>query len=141
MKKEALSKSMEDYLETVLILSKINGEARISDIAEKLNISKPSVTEAIDKLSQDGYVYKEKYKPVSLTEKGKKLAEEVFCKHNIIKEFLINVVGVNSEVAEEDACKMEHVVSDNTLEKLYTILEKENYINKIDVTCKQYNNQ
>ena len=134
MKKEALSKSMEDYLETVLILSKINGEARISDIAEKLNISKPSVTEAIDKLSQDGYVYKEKYKPVSLTEKGKKLAEEVFCKHNIIKEFLINVVGVNSEVAEEDACKMEHVVSDNTLEKLYTILEKENYINKIDVT-------
>lgn len=138
MKKESLSQSMEDYLETVLILSKMNGEARISDIAEKLDISKPSVTEAIDKLSEQGYVNKEKYRPVSLTPKGKKFAEEVFCKHNILKQFLINVVGVNPEIAENDACKIEHVVSNNTMKKIYKILEEEEFINKIGSNCEQY---
>ena len=140
MKKQRLSKSMEDYLETVLILSRMNGEARISDIAEQLNISKPSVTEAIDKLSEEGYVNKEKYRPVSLTAEGKKLAEQVFCKHNILKQFLINVVGVEPEVAEDDACKIEHVVSDDTMERIYAILDKEDFLNQINHSCQHYNN-
>lgn len=135
MKKKNLSQSMEDYLVTALYLSRLTGKVRISDIAKKLDISKPSASEAMEKLSQLGYVKRVKYKPISLTSKGKKVAQEIFCKHNVVKNFLIHHVGVKEDIAEKDAFKMEHIISDDTFEKICVILDEEKIFKKMICNC------
>ena len=135
MENKKLSQSMEDYLETVLLLSKLTGEVRISDIAEKLDISNASASEAIELLSNQGYVEKERYKPISLTLKGKKMAQQVFCKHNVLKNFLLHFVGVEEDVAEKDACKLEHIISERTFEKICVILDEKNILKKMICNC------
>ncbi len=125
-----LSSSMEDYLEAILSLYEELKEVRVTDIASKLQVTKASVTQAIQSLKKDGLVTQEKYGLVELTQKGKSLAEKVKYRHLILKKFLIEVLGVNPKIAEKDACLMEHVVSLQTMEKLIEFMEKREHVSE-----------
>ena len=98
----------------------------ITDISRELKISKPSVTKAIGILRSEELVIQEKYGKITLTEKGVLAAEEVYKKHKILSKFINKVLGVNERTAEIDACKMEHVLSAETL------LGMKKYLNKIN---------
>jgi len=114
---------MQDYLEVILNLSEKSGAVRVTDIAAKLNIAKASVTQAINGLKEISLVTQDRYGPVELTHTGKELALKVRHRHRTLRRFLVEVLGVNPKIAENDACLMEHVVSPQTIEKLVEFLE------------------
>ena len=119
-----LSANMEDYLEAVSFCADENGIARVSDIRDMLGVKTPSVTGAMQALAQAGYVSHEPYKGIVLTAKGRRAAEHVKKRHAILSRFLTQILGVNPKTADMDACKMEHAVSKETLEKLHAYLHK-----------------
>jgi len=119
---DAVTSSMQDYLETMLTLSEMSGEIRVTDIAGKLNIAKASVSQAIANLKDHGLVKQDKYGPVELTVRGKEIALEVRMRHRQLKAFLVEVLGVDQKIAENDACLMEHVVSAHTMNRLMEYL-------------------
>ncbi|MDD2499089.1 MAG: metal-dependent transcriptional regulator, partial [Desulfitobacteriaceae bacterium] len=96
----------------------------ISDLAQLLGITKPSVTEGVKALAAQGLLRHEKYGPVFLTAEGEKMATEVRHRHLVLKQFLINVLGVSPALAEKDACLMEHAVSSDTVARLVQFMEK-----------------
>jgi DtxR family Mn-dependent transcriptional regulator len=112
------SASMEDYLEAVEMLGDKDGSVRVKEISTFLKVKMPSVTAAMKRLSEERMVIYERYGRIKLTHAGKKAAKEVFRRHEILRRFLIGVLGMDTETAEEDACRMEHVVSQGTLERL-----------------------
>lgn len=118
----AISSAMQDYLEVILDLSERAGVVRISDIAAKLNVAKASVTQAVNGLKGLGLVVQERYGPVEFTPVGKELAVAVRERHRTLTKFLVEVLGVDPKIAENDACLMEHVVSPQTMEKLVDFL-------------------
>jgi Mn-dependent DtxR family transcriptional regulator len=120
-----LHESGENYLEAILVLEKRNGIARSVDVANELNFSKPSVSRAVSVLKDAGYVTIGNINQLLLTEKGREVAEKIFERHCLIKEFLLSI-GVSEEAAEDDACKIEHAVSDETFECLKTLIENLN---------------
>jgi DtxR family Mn-dependent transcriptional regulator len=122
-----LTPATQDYLEVILQLSNGDKSVRITDIAKSLNIAKASATQAIDTLIDEGLVLKEKYGPVTFTEKGKREAMKVKKTHKIIREFLMKVLQVEAEIADQDACLMEHVISPQTIAGMVAFLEKGNY--------------
>lgn len=109
----ALYESGEDYLETIYILSKRNPEVHAVDIANELNYSKPSITRALKVLRENNYIIIDDNNHIKLTDLGKGKAEAIYERHNIIAEFWIKN-GVSEETAYKDACRMEHVLSDET---------------------------
>lgn len=115
--------SGEMYLETILVLKKRNSQVRSIDIARELNFSKPSVSRAVGILKDDGYIIVDNNGHIELTDKGKKKAKDIYEKHNVLTTFLTNVIKVSPEIAEEDACKIEHVISDETFRGLKKFLE------------------
>ena len=119
----ALKESGEMYLETILILSKQKDIVRSVDVAEYMNFSKPSVRRAIGILKSNGYVIMADNGNLSLTDKGLNVAEKIFARHRIITALLTNL-GVEKSVAAADACRMEHVVSDETFEALIRLNDK-----------------
>ena len=120
-----LSKSIEDYLETILLIEKETGKTVKSvDIASSLNVSKPAVTKAMNELKELGFINKDLYGEISLTNEGKDMAERVYDKHLTINTFLQRL-GVSKETAEVDCCNLEHAISDETLQKLKEFLEKQ----------------
>ncbi len=125
-----LSSSMQDYLETILELSEEETSVRITDIANRLNIAKSSVNQTIGKLKDMGLVEQQTYGPVELTESGMKYAHKVKQNHIKLKQFLIKTLGVDPEIAEKDACLMEHAVSSQTMERLTEFLHKNGYMSK-----------
>jgi DtxR family Mn-dependent transcriptional regulator len=127
-----ISNSLEDYLEAILILSEKNDSVRITDLAMAMEITKPSATEAVKSLVEFGLLKHEKYGPVELTTLGKKQAVEVRRRHRILKQFLIEILGVPSLIAEKDACLMEHAVSFDTIERLIQFLEAQIALSKTD---------
>ncbi len=112
---KSLSPSLEDYLETILQLSEENGTAKISDIARRLQIAKPSATKAVALLRREGLVTQIPYGPISLTEKGLVKAQEVWKRHQTIRRFLVEILKVQPTVADKDACLMEHIISRETV--------------------------
>lgn len=104
--------SGENYLETILRLKEKKGTVRSIDIAHELNFSKPSVSRAIGILKNDGYITVEPRGELELTSKGLEKAQEVYERHKTLTEFLLKVTGVDRAEAEENACRMEHIVSD-----------------------------
>ncbi len=120
-----LTANMEDYLEAVLFCANEKGLARVSDIRDMLQVKTPSVTGAMKTLAQEGYVLHEPYSGIKLTAKGRRAAEDVKKRHAILSRFLTQVLGVNPKTAETDACKMEHTISHETLEKLHIYLHKQ----------------
>ncbi len=130
----SLSKSLEDYLEVIFRIIKAKGSARITDIAVSMNVAASSVNEMVAKLKKKELVKQQKYGPVKLTDRGRRLAEKIDCTHEIIFKFLHELLEVNKEIADQDACLLEHSISDQTLLKLIKFLEKNNIIDS-DNNC------
>ncbi len=120
-----MTSSLEDYLEAVFVISKQKNSVRLTDIAEFLGVSKPSVNRAINTLTQNGYLEHVTYGDIVITPQGETYAANVLRRHKLIKHFLIDTLGVDEKTAEKDACQMEHVMSADTIERLYDYLERQ----------------
>ncbi len=118
-----LLESGEMYLETIYVLSKKGGSVRSVDVGEYMGYSKPSVSRAVSILKKNGYVVMNEDSSLALTEEGRALAEKIYERHDVITEFLVKL-GVDRETAAEDACKMEHDISDTTLSAIRRYLEE-----------------
>lgn len=126
-----LGQSGEDYLETVLELEQLHGVVRSIDIAKKLGVSRPSVNKAINNLKEAGMVTQQSYGDIRLTDLGRKTAKDIIYRHTLIKKFLTNVLGLSPHIAEIDACKIEHILSPETIESLERfVVEYKSYSNK-----------
>ena len=112
-----LQESAENYLETILILGRKNGNVRSVDVAEELEYTKPSVSVAMKKLREGGHVVIDADGFIKLTESGRKIAEAMYERHIQISEFLMTL-GVDEETAVEDACKIEHFLSAKSYEAI-----------------------
>ena len=108
-----LQESGEMYLETIYVLSKSGKPVRSIDISEHMGFSKPSVSRAVGLLKSGGYVEVDKNGFLCLTDLGRETAEKTYERHNVLSKFLVSI-GVDEAVAAEDACKMEHVISDES---------------------------
>jgi len=115
-------KTIEDYVELIYMLQDKAGKVRTNDVASALDISPASVTEFFQKLSDEDYINYEKYNGVTLTSKGKKIAIETKRKHVTLKKFLM-ILGINEKTADEDACKIEHIVNPETMKRLTKFVE------------------
>ena len=128
-----LTNSQEEYLKTIYILEKSSGKIRVTDIAQKLKITKPSVNRAIKNLRELDLIEYEVYGDINLTFQGEVMAKEIIKKHDIIKMFLVDILEVDEKNAEEEAKSMKHVMSPETTRKM------EKYISKImdlgDLDC------
>ena len=110
-----LQESGEMYLETIYVLSQKMNIVRSIDVVEHMGYSKPSVSRAVGLLKQGGYLTVEDNGNLLLSEEGKQIAQKIYARHKLLTELLIRI-GVNADTASEDACKMEHVISDETFE-------------------------
>jgi DtxR family Mn-dependent transcriptional regulator len=115
---DKLSPSLEDYLEAVLILVRRGSVARVRDIAAHLDVGKSSVTGAVKTLAKRGLVNYEPYQFITLTDRGRELAEDISARHVLLREFLSDILGLDEEAAEANACRMEHAVDAELLEQL-----------------------
>ncbi len=112
---EKLTFTMENYLEAIYELSTDGTGARISDIAERLGVTKASANSAMSTLSEKGMIINEKYREIFLTSAGREFAEFTSNKHHVIQQFLINILKVDAVIADKDACAIEHVISNDSI--------------------------
>ena len=112
-----IRESAEDYLEAILRLRETKGYVRSVDISLLLGVTKPSVSFAMKKLRENGYILMEKDGHITLTESGLAIAERIYERHTLLTKFLA-ALGVSEETAREDACKIEHDLSDETFEAM-----------------------
>lgn len=112
-----LQESGQMYLESIFVLSKTGKPVRSIDVSEYMGFSKPSVSRAIGLLKTGGYITVNKEGHLQLTEEGLRVAENIYEKHTLLTQFLIRL-GVSEETASEDACKMEHIISDESFEAI-----------------------
>ena len=115
--------SAEDYLERILILQERNKEVRSIDIAHDMGFSKPSISVAMKKLKEAGLINIDKSGFITLTKEGHVIADKVYERHCVLMKVLVNI-GVDPEQAEKDACKVEHVISEETFEAIKNHIEK-----------------
>lgn len=113
----SIHKSSEDYLETMLIMREKHGYIRSLDIAEHLGVTKPSVSYATKRLREDGYITMDAGSLITLTESGMEIAERIYTRHKSLASFLIHI-GVDEKTAREDACKIEHDISQETFDAI-----------------------
>jgi DtxR family Mn-dependent transcriptional regulator len=123
MREQSLTPTMEDYLEALFILGKELKAIRVKDIAKRMNVKLPTVTSMLNTLVRRGLVNHEKYEYVELTNKGLKIAREVDRYHRVLRSFLTDILQIDIEQADEEACKMEHAISPATLERLVEFME------------------
>lgn len=116
--------SGENYLETILILSKKNGTVRSIDIARELEFSKPSVSRAMGLLKESGHINIAANSEITLTELGLKTANQIYERHRTITEFLMETTKVSPEIAEKDACRFEHIISEEVFSGIKRYLEE-----------------
>ena len=112
-----IRESAEDYLEAILRLSQKGGGVRSVDIATMLSVSKPSVSHAMKLLREDGYIAMDRYGTVTLLDKGAEIANRIYERHTVLTT-LLESLGVPSEIARADACKMEHDISDESFARI-----------------------
>ena len=129
-KSEQLSASLEDYLEAIFNLAGESDVARSKDIAKSLNVSKSSVTGALRLLKKKGLANYKPYEYVTLTEAGRAAAAEVVQKHNILKSFFIDVLGVDSDIAQQAACRAEHTLGPVVIARLLCFIDFINHSDK-----------
>ena len=113
-----LSQSMEDYLEAIFEIDKNKRAVRVKDVAERLEVSMPSVNGALKTLEAKGLIIHEKYDYIELTDAGMIQASKVASKHHVIYIFLKDFLGVDPKTADKEACRIEHVLCNDTIEKL-----------------------
>ena len=113
-----IQESGEMYLETILLLSQKSGHVRAIDVGEEMGYSKPSVSRAMGLLKSGGFIVVDADGAITLTDAGREIAEKIYARHTLLTKFLI-ALGVDEETASEDACKMEHVISDETYEAIH----------------------
>ena len=113
-----LSRSAEDYLECIGHLFREKGAARVQDIALRLGVKKPSVTVAVRRLAEQGFVQYRQYTPIELTPRGEEYAEKVIQAHSILRRFMREVAGLSRERANETACLMEHQLTYEEIQRL-----------------------
>ena len=113
----SVHESGEMYLEAIHVLTKKNGHVRSIDVSEYLGYSKPSVSRAMGILRSGGYITVEKDGSINLTDTGREIAEKIYARHTLLTKLLIHI-GVSEETAAEDACKLEHAISDESFEAL-----------------------
>ncbi|MHB8061232.1 MAG: metal-dependent transcriptional regulator [Ruminiclostridium sp.] len=113
-----IHESGEDYLETILLLQNKNGSVRSIDIARELDYTKASISRAMSILKKSDYITMDAYGQILLTDKGLSKAKEVYERHELITNYLIKTLGVSEETAAQDACRIEHVISTETFEKI-----------------------
>ena len=111
------NEARDDYLQAILMITQERGHCRSINIAETLDVTKPSVSVAVGKLVEEGLVVMDDEKMIRFTEKGRLLAELTLAKHNYFKQLLMNA-GIEEETAEREACAMEHGISEESFEKL-----------------------
>lgn len=114
--------SAENYLETILMLKASNGNVRSIDIANELGYSKPSVSIAMKRLREKGHIVVEDGGNIELTDEGRRIAEKIYERHVLLTDLLMRI-GVSADVAEEDACRVEHYISEETFSKLKEHIE------------------
>ena len=112
-----IHQSAENYLETIYMLNNTKGSCRSIDIAKQLGFSKPSVSVAMKQLRENGYIDVMGDGKIVLLESGRKIAEELFERHTILTKCLVSI-GVPEEIAVEDACRIEHIISEETFEAI-----------------------
>lgn len=118
-----LQESGEMYLETILILTKERENVRAIDVGQRMGFSKPSVSRALGLLRNEAYITTDLNGHIKLTESGKEIAEKIYERHMTISEML-ETLGISHEIAQEDACRIEHVISDTSFEAIKRHLEK-----------------
>lgn len=119
-----IQESGENYLETILVLENKKGSVRSIDIANELGYTKPSVSRAMSILKAAGFIKMEPHGQIHLTAEGKNKANEVYERHRIIKDYLQITLGVNEELADHDACRIEHVISPETFSRMKEFVAK-----------------
>jgi len=122
-----LTESSEMYLATIMILEKELGHVRVVDVAEELEVTKPSVTKAMNHLMKEGYIHKELYGNITLTPEGITVATEVVKKRAMIVSYLERSLGLSHDEAVKNACRMEHVISEEMLQAIKSFLQEEKH--------------
>ena len=117
-----LYRASEDYLEAMLMMQEEHGYIRSIDVAEHLGVTKPSVSYATKRLREAGYIAMDGENYITLTDSGMEIAERMYTRHKLLTEFLLRL-GVDEKTAGEDACKMEHDISEESFEKLKAFAE------------------
>ena len=115
--KHRADESLEDYLETILILQKSRGQVRSIDIANEMNFTKPSVSVAMKNLRNNGFITMDSSCFITLTEEGRKIADMIYERHRLLSRWLIHL-GVEETIAVEDACRIEHVISPESFQAI-----------------------
>ena len=120
-----LTESTEMYLATIMLLEEEHESAKVVEIADVLRVTKPSVSKAMKQLLEEGYIDKELYGHITLTDLGRQVAEKVVHKRRLIISYLQHSLGLSREEASRNACRMEHVISDEMLEGIRTYLKEQ----------------
>jgi DtxR family Mn-dependent transcriptional regulator len=120
---EQQTASMEDYLEAVIMLKEQGEKATVTALSESLGVKKPSVDWALKRLTDNGLVIHEKYGDVELTSEGARIAEDVYRRHKALFSFLTDILKVNRETAAQDACRMEHALSRESINRLEKFID------------------
>lgn len=118
-----LSSNMEDYVESIELLSRKKKVVRVKDIAKSLNIKMPSVTAALQKLEEKGLINYERYGYIDLTESGKAIAEKVYSRHSFLTEFFYEVLKIDRTRADEVACRVEHDLTSEACKQIFKLIE------------------
>lgn len=118
-----IGKSAEDYLESMIILKEKNGYVRSIDIAGFLGVTKPSVSNAMKRLREEGYIEMDRSGMITVTPKGMDIADKIYTRHKKLTDFFV-ALGVDPEVAEDDACRTEHDLSDETFNAICSHIDK-----------------
>jgi len=118
-----ITSGLEDYIEVISNYLQKFGKVRAVDISRELNVSRASVSEALNRLSEQGFINYGRYGAISITQKGVSAADSVIKRHTILHNFLCGILGLDELEASENACKIEHVISDNMLTRLNNFLE------------------
>lgn len=119
-----MHESGENYLETILMIKGRKGTVRYIDIARELNFSKPSVSRAMGILRENGYIIMEPSGEIHLTEKGREQAEKIYGRHQLLTAFLKEIAGVPENMAEENACRMEHILDQEVVDGISRYMER-----------------
>ncbi len=119
----SVSPAMEDYLETILLLERQSGAARVTDVANRMGVAKSSVHTALHTLADKGLLIQEHYGTIHLTEEGIRIASGIYSRHKALVSFFEHIVGVSGEIAERDACAVEHVLSNESMAQIRAITQ------------------